>query len=64
MIKEHLYLERDLVFRGLEKLGMRARSLDTIEVLNQFYSFYNTQQAKTQELTKHSLKMLLEDTYA
>ncbi|HWY79795.1 MAG TPA: hypothetical protein VNW29_05565 [Candidatus Sulfotelmatobacter sp.] len=63
IIKEHLYLQRDLVHRGIEKIGMKARSLDTLEVLNLFYSFYNTQQAKTQELTKHSLKILLEDTY-
>lgn len=64
LIKEHLSLQRDLVMRGLEKLGMKARCLDTIEVLNQFYSFYNSNQAKTQELTKHSLAQLLEETYA
>lgn len=63
LIKEHLSLQRDLVIRGLEKLGMKARSLDTLEVLNQFYSFYNTHQAKTQELTKQSLTMLLKEAY-
>jgi hypothetical protein len=64
VIKEHLFLRRDLVLRGLEKIGMRARCLDTLEVLNQFYSFYNSHQAKTQELTKQSLSMLLEENYA
>ncbi len=64
VIKEHMYLQRDLVLRGLEKLGMKARCLDSLEVLNHFYSFYNSEQSKTQEFTKHSLKMLLEDTYA
>lgn len=62
-IKEHLYLQRDLVLRGLDKIGMRAKSLDTLEVLNQFYSFYNSRQSKTQELTKQSLSKLLEDSY-
>ena len=63
VIKEHLYLQRDLVLRGLDKIGMRAKPLDTLEVLNQFYSFYNSRQAKTQELTKQSLSKLLEDSY-
>lgn len=64
VIKEQMFLQRDLVLRGLEKLGMKARSLDTLEVLNQFYTFYNPDQSKTQELTRHSIKMLLEENYA
>lgn len=64
IIKEQMYLQKDLVLRGLEKIGMKARSLDSLEVLNQFYSFYNPEQSKTQELTKHSIQMLLEDNYA
>jgi|SRR5882724_3387614 len=63
VIKEHMYLQKDLVLRGLEKLGMKARSLDSLEVLNHFYSFYNPEQAKTQDLKKQSIQMLLEDTY-
>ncbi len=63
VIKEQLYLQKDLVLRGIEKLGMKARGLDNLEILNQFYTFYNTKQSKTQELTKQSMKMLLEDAY-
>ncbi len=63
VIKEQMYLQRDLVLRGLEKLGMKARSLDNLEVLNHFYSFYNSEQAKTQELKKQSIQMLWEDKY-
>ncbi len=62
IISEQMFLQRDLVLRGLEKLGMKARCLDTLEVLQQFYSFYNSKQFKTQELTKDSLKKLLEDS--
>lgn len=64
IIREQMNLQKDLVLRGLEKLGMKARCLDTLEVLQQFYSFYNSKQAKSQEFTKDSLKLLLEDTYA
>ena len=63
VIKEHVYLQKDLVLRGLEKLGMKARTLDTLEVLNQFYNFYNPDQAKTQELKSHSIEMLKEEAY-
>lgn len=62
-IKEHLNLQRDLVLRGLEKIGMKAKPLDTIEVLNQFYTFYNSAHSKTQELTKQSLSKLLGGSY-
>lgn len=59
IIKENMIVERDIVMRGLEKLGMKARSLDTIEILNQFYTFYNQENSRTQELTKESLSQLL-----
>lgn len=64
VIREHMFLQKDLVLRGLEKLGMKARCLDTLEVLQQFYSFYNSKQAKSQELTKDSLQQLLEESHA
>lgn len=64
VIKEHMFLQKDLVLRGLEKLGMKARCLDTLAVLNQFYTFYNPDHVKTQELTSQSIKMLLEGSYA
>lgn len=59
IIREHMYLQRDLVGRGLEKLGMKARVLDSLEVLDLFYSFYNPGQIKTQELKGHTIEMLL-----
>lgn len=60
LIKEHIYLNRDIVLRGLEKLGMKARTLHGLEVLDLFYSFYNPQQAKTQELKGQTIQMLME----
>lgn len=64
LIKEQINLNRDIVLRGLEKLGMKARQLDSLELLDLFYSFYNPQQAKTQELKGKTIETLLQQTYA
>ena len=64
VIKEQINLQRDIVLRGLEKLGMKARILDSLELLDLFYSFYNPTQAKTQELKGQTIEMLLEGNYA
>lgn len=64
IVKEQIHLHRDLVLRGIEKLGMKAKCLDSLEVLNQFYTFYNAKESKTQELTNKSIQMLWEDNYA
>jgi len=50
--REQLALEREIIIRGLEKMGMTAKPLDTLEVLDLFYSFYRPDQAKTQPLAK------------
>ena len=63
-IKEHINLTRDLVMKGLEKLGMRAKQLDSLEVLDLFYRFYNPSQTKTQELTRQTIKDFIENNYA
>lgn len=63
LIKEQVNLNRDIVLRGLEKLGMKARQLDSLEVLDLFYSFYNASQIKTQELKGQTIQMLLQNNY-
>lgn len=63
LIKEQIHLNRDIVLRGVEKLGMKARQLDSIELLDLFYSFYNPAQAKTQELKGQTIQLLLENQY-
>jgi hypothetical protein len=64
IIKEQLFLRRDIVSRGLEKLGMKARPLDSLELLDLFYSFYNPGQVKTQELKGQTIQLLLQHNYA
>lgn len=64
LIKEQIHLGRDIVLRGLEKLGMRANALNSLELLELFYSFYNPNQIKTQELKGDSVQRLIQNNYA
>ena len=59
IIKEQLQLLSDIVTKALERLGMKARRLETIEILDLFYSFYNPDQIKSQILTKNTLEKML-----
>lgn len=63
LIKEQINLNRDIVLRGLEKLGMKAKQLDSLEILDLFYSFYNSDQVKTQELKGKTIQALLQNNY-
>lgn len=63
LVKEQLRLLTDIVSRGLEKLGMKAKTLSSLEILELFYSFYNPEQLKTQALTGLTLEKLLENHY-
>lgn len=63
LVKEQLHLTRDLVMKGLDKLGMKARQLDSLELLDLFYSFYNPSQIKTQALKGQTIERLLEHHY-
>jgi len=63
LVREHLYLNRDIVLRGLEKLGMKVRTVESLELLDLFYSFYNPNQSKTQELKGATIEKLLQNNY-
>ncbi len=63
LVKEQLNLTRDLVVKGLEKLGMKAKALESLELLDLFYNFYNPAQIKTQELKGEVIKALLRNNY-
>jgi hypothetical protein len=63
LAKTQLTMTQDMVIKALEKLGMKARTLNSLEVLNLFYSFYNKNQIKTQELNQTIMKSLLEHNY-
>lgn len=57
-IKEQLGLTVDIVSKGMMRLGMHARELSSLEVLDLFYSFYNPKQAKLQPLNERALQMI------
>ena len=59
VIREQMHMSRDIVFRGLEKLGMKAKTLDSLELLSLFYNFYNPTHAKTQELKKQTIQEMV-----
>ncbi len=63
LIKEQLFLYQDIVIKGFEKMGMKAKPLDSIEVLDLFYSFYNPTRSKIQELKAQTVQSILNQTY-
>lgn len=62
-VLEQLSLERDIVIRSLEKMGMKAKQLNSLQILDLFYSFYNQSQIKTQQLQGHTIDVLLNNIY-
>ena len=63
LIKDQLSLSLDIVSKGLEKLGMKTRTMGTLEILDIFYSFYNPTHIKTQPLTHRTFQVLFNNTY-
>lgn len=60
MVREQLALNADLISKSLGRLGVQTRILDSLEVLDLFYSFYNPNRAKRQPLTNQTLQLLQE----
>lgn len=57
---EQLKLQADIVAKGLGRLGMQVRKLNSIEVLDLFYSFYSPGQAKRAPLRDQTIQLLKE----
>ena len=64
LVKEQLLLNLDIVIKGLEKLGMKTRVLDSLQILELFYTFYNSDEIKSQPLNKKTFQTLFEGSYA
>lgn len=56
VVKEQLSLETEIITKGLEKLGMTARPLSGLEILDLFYSFYSPDKAKSQPLIQEIIR--------
>lgn len=58
LIKEQLNLTLDIVSKGMQRIGMHTSELNSLEVLDLFYSFYSPTQAKIQPLTEQALQLI------
>lgn len=58
LVREQLNQTVDIVIKGLSRIGMYARKLTSLEVLDLFYSFYSPTQAKLQPLTDQALSLI------
>lgn len=47
LIKHQLLIRLDIIIKGLEKLGMKTKILDSLQILELFYVFYNPDQTKS-----------------
>ncbi len=56
--REQLIQRADIVSKGLQRLGMHVRQLNSVEILDLFYSFYNPLSAKLQPLTPLTLRLM------
>ena len=56
LVEEQLRLRLDIVSKGIAKLGMHTFQIDSLKVLDLFYSFYSPTQAKIQPLTEQVLE--------
>lgn len=56
--KEQLAINADMVSKGLMRLGMQTRQLNSLETLDLFHSFYNPGQAKRQPITERVVQLL------
>jgi hypothetical protein len=58
LIAQQLKLLEDIVIKGLEKIGIKAKRLTNLEILDLFYSFYNPERSKIQSISSQTLELL------
>lgn len=58
MVKDQLNLNVGIIENNLEGLGMKARRLTSMEILDLFYTYYNPTLAKLQPLKAETMHML------
>ena len=58
LVSEQIKIKLDIIAKGIARLGMHTDQLDSLEVLDLFYSFYSPTQAKLQPLTEQALSII------
>ena len=56
LVKEQLALRKEIVAKGLERLGMTSKQLTSLEIMELFYGFYQPEHSKIQPLTEELLR--------
>ena len=58
IVYEQLKIRLDIIAKGMARIGMHTDQLDSLEVLDLFYSFYSPVQSKMQPLTEQALQII------
>lgn len=58
LVAEQLKIKLDIIAKGMARIGMQTNQLDSLAVLDLFYSFYSPTQAKLQPLTEQALQII------
>ena len=58
IVCEQLKIRLDIITKGMARIGMHTDQLDSLEVLDLFYSFYSPVQSKMQPLTEQALQII------
>jgi hypothetical protein len=58
IVREQLANQLNIVEKGLSKVGIKCRLLDSLEILDLFYASYNAEDAKLQPLTRQTIELL------
>ncbi len=58
IVCEQLKIRLDIIAKGMARIGMHTDQLDSLEVLDLFYSFYSPVQSKMQPLTEQALQII------
>lgn len=58
LASEQMKVKIDIVSRGIGRLGMQARRLSSLEILDLFYSFYSPSQSKIQPFSEKTLEII------
>lgn len=58
LVVKQLKIKLTIITKGMAQLGMHTSQLDSLEVLDLFYSFYSPIQAKVQPLTEQALQII------
>lgn len=58
LVSEQLKIRLDIIAKGMARIGMHTDQLESLELLDLFYSFYSPVQAKLQPLTEQTLQII------